>query len=313
MSACEKCGKELEEEDRFCPYCGTPTGKTFRADGSPATEAPVTPTGEAPPTEQATMVEATKPARGRRIAMILIFLVAIAASALVVYQLRTNTIIPQPTQTVMGADWSGYAVSTSLKNPQPSVTEVSGTWTVPSIMATPGYTSSASWVGVGGQFDPTLIQVGTEHDAMNGVANYTAWYELLPSSPKYLNLNISPGDTITASIRLMDPVTNTWSIDIKDATRGQSFQTSVSYQSSMLTAEWIVERPTIGRHVSVLSDFGSVTFTGCRAVVGGKTGGLLDFPSTGFILYGRRGNPLDSISQPSSDGSSFTVFYESSM
>jgi hypothetical protein len=311
MPSCEKCGKKLEEDARYCSYCGTPTGVAPPAEQAPILEAHTTPTGEAPPPEQVPIVEAPKPSRSRRIALVLIFLIAIAAAAVVVYQMRPRTFTPQPTQTVMGVDWSGYSVASSLKNPQATVTAVSGTWTVPSISVTPGFSYSASWVGIGGQFDQTLIQTGTEHDIANGQANYSAWYELLPAPPVYLTMSVSPGDTITASIKLQDATTNTWSISLRDTTNGQSYQTNVQYDSSMLSAEWIVERPTIGNRIGLLSDFGSVTFTKCNAVIAGKTDSILDFPSSDFIMNNRQNNPLVAVSAPSTDGTSFTVTFVS--
>ncbi len=313
MSTCEKCGKKLEEDARYCSYCGTPTGQATPSEQAPISEAPPTPAGENQPPEQAPIVVTPKPSRTRRIALVLIFLIAIAAAAVVVYQLRPRTFSPQPTQTVMGVDWSGYSVASSLKNPQPIVTGVSGTWAVPSVTVTPGVSYSATWIGIGGQFDQTLIQTGTEHDVdpVKGQVVYSAWYELLPASPVYLTMSVSPGDIIKASIKLQDAATNTWSISLQDTTNGQSYQTNVQYDSSMLSAEWVVERPTIGNRIGLLADFGSVTFRNCNAIIGGKTGGLLDFPSSDFIMNSRQNNPLVAVSTPSSNGSSFTVTFES--
>jgi hypothetical protein len=302
MSYCEKCGKKLEEDARYCSYCGVPTG-----------EAPLpeqAPTGEAQPPEQLPIVEAPKPSKSTRIVLVLIFLIAIAAGTFIVYQYRPHLFTPQPTQTVMGVDWSGYSVASSLKNPQAIVTGVSGSWVVPSLTVTPGSSYSASWIGIGGQFDQLLIQTGTEHDVTNGKAAYSTWFELLPANPVYLTMSVSPGDTMTASIKLQDAPTSTWSISLLDTTNGQSYQTSVQYISSMNSAEWIVERPSIGRRIGQLSDFGSVTFTNCNAIIGSKTGSLLDFPSSDFIMNGRQNNPLVTVSTPSTDGSSFTVTFD---
>ena len=311
MPTCERCGKKLEEDARYCSYCGTPTSEAPLSNQALISEAPGTPTVEAPPQEQAPIVEAPKPSRSKQIALVLIFLIVIAAAAVVVYQLRPRTFTPQPTQTVMGVDWSGYSVASSLKNPQPTVTAVSGTWTVPSLTVTPGFSYSASWIGIGGQFDQTLIQTGTEHDITNGQENYSAWYEILPASPVYLTMSVSPGDTITASIKLQDATTNTWSISIRDTTNGQSYQTNVQYDSSMQSAEWIVERPTVGNRIGLLSDFGSVTFTNCNAIIGSKTGSILEFPSSDFIMNNRQNNPLVAVSAPSTNGTSFTVTFVS--
>jgi len=221
-----------------------------------------------------------------------------------------NILSPQPTQTLTSSDWSGYSVSTSLKNPQPKVTSVAGSWTVPSVTPAQGYSYSAAWIGVGGQFDQTLIQTGTQHDSLNGDQSYLAWYELLPDLPITITtLRIKPGDTIKATITQTDSITNTWSINISDQTTGQSYRTSIVYGSTMLSAEWVVERPTIGNRLGALANFGSVKFTDCSATVGGKTGKITDFPSSQFTMINRQNVALVSLSSIGQDGSSFTASY----
>lgn len=93
-------------------------------------------------------------------------------------------------------NWSGYAIST----PAGAVTAVSGSWTVPTVTGTStGY--AASWVGIDGFSSPTVEQIGTEADIINGQPTYYAWYEMYPSASVNLtNLTIKPGDVITASV-----------------------------------------------------------------------------------------------------------------
>ncbi len=169
---------------------------------------------------------------------------------------------------------------------------------------------SAAWVGIGGQFDESLIQAGTEHDSVGGVANYSCWYELLPQDSVNIDaVTVRPGDIITVTIRLLDPQTRLWSIELMDKTNGQSFSETVTYNSSMLSAEWIVERPTVNNFEPPLAAFSPVTFTGCSATLGGVPGGIISFSDNRFILFGRTNNELASASAQSGDGSSFTVTY----
>ena len=42
-------------------------------------------------------------------------------------------------------------------------------------------------IGIGGRFDKTLIQTGTEQDSVNGNEYYSAWYELLPDQAVRIN------------------------------------------------------------------------------------------------------------------------------
>lgn len=209
-------------------------------------------------------------------------------------------------------DWAGYCVASDLNSPQPSVTKINASWTVPTVNILTGGSFSAAWIGVGGQFDDTLIQAGTEQDSTNGRGTYSAWYELLPNTAVSIDsLSVSPGDNITASISVLDLTTNTWSIEIHDVTKVQSFQKSVTYVSSMLSADWIVERPTVNNRVRTLADFGEITFVGCTATIGGKVGTVGSFPSIQVTMYDRQNTELVSISALASTGSSFTVNYAS--
>jgi hypothetical protein len=167
-----------------------------------------------------------------------------------------------------------------------------------------------AWIGIGGQFDATLIQAGTEQDSTRGQETYSAWYELLNASVVTIDsLSITPGDNITGSISLLDPTNSIWSIEIHDVTNEQSFQKNVSYPSSMLSAEWIVERPTINGHLTTLADFGQVTFTGCTATISSTVGAVSSFPHVQVIMYNLQNTKLVSVSPLTSNGSSFTVKY----
>jgi hypothetical protein len=206
-------------------------------------------------------------------------------------------------------NWSGYVVATNLNNPHPSVTEIEASWTVPAVSVSRRDSFSAVWIGIGGEFDGSLIQIGTEQDSINGVGSYSAWYELLPNNEVTVPLNVSPGDRITASISLSDPSANTWLMEINDSVKGQYYRNdNVSYPSSMLSAEWILERPTINNVLRNLADFSELTFTGCAATVGGKMETISSLPHIEVTLYNQN-TELASVSPPASNGSSFTINY----
>lgn len=207
-------------------------------------------------------------------------------------------------------DWSGYSVASDLNSPEPQVTKVNGSWTVPTVKVSAGDTYSAVWIGVGGQFDDTLIQAGTEQDSIDGKGTYSAWYELLPSGAITIDLlKISPGDGITVSISLDNSTTNAWSIEINDVTSGRVFHKSVAYVSAMLSAEWIVERPTVNDRIATLANFGQMTFTGCTATLGSKVGASSSFPYIQVVMYNRGNAELASVSPITSNGSSFSEYY----
>ena len=127
-------------------------------------------------------------------------------------------------------------------------------------------------------------------------------------------MNVSPGDQMNASIYLTDITTSQWHISIADLTTGQQYQNYTFYNSSQLSAEWIVERPEVNNRIGTLADFGSVTFTGCQVVLGSVTGVIGDFPYFVNVMYqnvsfGREVAPLVTVSSLDSIGSSFDVTY----
>jgi hypothetical protein len=205
-------------------------------------------------------------------------------------------------------DWAGYAVASDSLVQQPVVVGLNGSWTVPAVNISADDRYSAAWIGIGGQFDETLIQVGTEHDSIDGQARYTVWYEMLPANSVPIpEVTISPGDNITASISLVDSDANEWLIKIDNLSNGQGFGQNFRYNSTRLSAEWIVERPLVNDQVTTLTDFGSITFTEAAAQVGDKVGSISGFPNYEIVMSNRQNVQLVTVSQLSSDGSSFIV------
>jgi hypothetical protein len=213
------------------------------------------------------------------------------------------------------SNWAGYIASSDLQNPQPTVTAISASWTVPAVTpSAQNDTYAAVWIGIGGYYDNTLIQTGTEQDSIGGQGDYTTWYELLPAFAVTIDtMVISPGDQMNASIQLVDAVTDTWSISIEDLTTSQAFQDDFTYASSQLSAEWIVERPLAGRRLSTLANIDTVTFTNCQATVGSQSGNISSFPALESIMYQTVDqnadgvNQLAAVSDLADGGTSFTV------
>ena len=213
-------------------------------------------------------------------------------------------------------NWAGYSVANSLSDPQPLVTGISGSWIVPQVEFSVDDTFSAVWIGIGGQFDTppqfdtSLIQTGTEQDCVGGVIYYFAWYELLPSDSVVITtIDVSPGDTITASINLVNSLDNSWSIYIGDLSTGESYSQNFLYDSSRLSAEWVVERPDVNNTATIIANFGSVTFSDCKVTIGSVPQAFGYFPSLRIIMYDRRGTRLADVSNFNNDGTSFTVNY----
>ncbi|HLI50427.1 MAG TPA: G1 family glutamic endopeptidase, partial [Thermomicrobiaceae bacterium] len=187
------------------------------------------------------------------------------------------------------ANWAGYAASGS------DFTSVSASWKVPTVKDTTTTGASASWVGIGGVSSTDLIQAGTEVTVEDGQATYDAWYELLPDAQQIIPLSVQAGDQISVSIH--QQASGKWQIVIKDETSSQTYQTSVSYTSTLSSAEWIEEAPAVGQNLVLpLDNFGSVTFSGASTVENGKTRTISQAGAQSITMENQLGQAL---AQPS--------------
>ena len=194
--------------------------------------------------------------------------------------------------------WAGYETNTS-------VTSVTATWTQPQI-ATPdtGYADASFWVGLGGQNDPRLAQIGTDGNGESGQAPaYVAWYEMYPKPSVDLDpnvMNVRPGDAMTASVT--ETGQGSFRLVLVNHTTHQRFAvTQTDLGIATTDGAVIAELPT-SPYKPTLADFGSVTFTDCS--VGGRPLGR--FPLTMWEIY-RDGTTQARTSDLGADNASFTV------
>jgi hypothetical protein len=177
------------------------------------------------------------------------------------------------------ANWAGYAI-TGNPGEVRNFKRVAASWTEPTATCTPGSsTYSAFWVGLGGlaQTSTKLEQTGTEADCdSNGLAHYTAWYELVPSGPVTLKLKISPGDSISASVTAHG---SDVTMKLADHTTGAIADKVLHFaKPDLSSAEWIAEAPSncsASCRALPLTDFGSISFGGAAVETGnGRTGAI---------------------------------------
>ncbi len=196
-------------------------------------------------------------------------------------------------------NWSGYEATGG------TYSGVSGSWTVPHVSGGSSG-ADATWVGIGGVQSRDLIQAGTEATVMrDGQVHYDAWIEMLPRAAQTVNLPVNPGDVVTASIARQDG--NQWQISLKNTTNGQSFQQTVTYDSSASSAEWIEEAPTSFHGIVPLDGFGSVQFSAAAAVKNGQSMNAAQAGGQPITMINRSGQPLATPSALGTDGGSFTV------
>jgi hypothetical protein len=208
--------------------------------------------------------------------------------------------------TYQSTNWSGY-LSTGG-----NFTAVSGTWIAPTPTPTSTTVESGdgTWIGIGGISTSDLIQIGTENTiSPSGVVSSSAFYELLPAGAVGIpSLTVSPGDTISASIT--QTATSQWTISLVNVTTGKSFSQSVTYTSSLSSAEWIQEDPSYPDGSLVLLDnFGTVSFTNAIATMNGTTSSAAASNASQIILIGQGGASGHGGTPSTVNGSSFTVQY----
>src|SRR5262249_30463527 len=160
-------------------------------------------------------------------------------------------------------NWSGYAVDGS------SATNVVGTWRQPAAKCSAGENSwSSPWVGIDGDTSNTVEQIGTDSDCVRGVATYYAWYAMYPKSLVVVPMPINPGDVITGQVTY---ASSAFMLTLTDQRTGAKFSTQQpAKKTSRSSVEWIMEGPSNG----LLSNFGSVSFSGASATINNQTAAL---------------------------------------
>ncbi len=197
-------------------------------------------------------------------------------------------------------NWSGYVATGGG-----TYTSVTGTWVIakpdPKI---PGI--DATWVGIGGANTTDLIQAGTEASVNpDGTVTYDAWTETLPQSTRTVSLSVNAGDTITVTIS--EKSAGSWLIEMKNVTTNRTYTTTLGYNSSKSSAEWIQEAPSVGRGIAPLDSFGSVKFSAASAVIDGRQQTLKAAGAKPVTMTNGASQALAIPTAIGADGSSFSV------
>lgn len=175
-------------------------------------------------------------------------------------------------ETQSSTNWSGYVAANNLANPKKnSVSEIYGTWNVPTLSPTSTHTYSSIWVGIDGFTSSTVEQLGTEHDWVNGKQVNYAWFEMYPNySYEISQFPVNPGDSISASVVYQG--NNVFVLSILNNTKKVKSVIPTKYTTSKVAqrvcAEWVVEAP-YENTILPLAHFSPVTFTNCKATING--------------------------------------------
>jgi hypothetical protein len=212
---------------------------------------------------------------------------------------------------VSSTNWSGYAVTGSSG----SVTDATGSWTVPAIQGSCPSTNqySSFWVGIDGYNSGTVEQTGTDSDCQGGVPTYYAWFEFFPHASVLINgLTIHPGDVMSADAHFAG---RSFTVTITDKTTGGTFSTSSSVRRAQRSsAEWIAEAPSSSGGILPLADFATVSFSAGDATISGTTGTIGSFGANvhQITMVTSGGATKASPSALSGGGDSFSVRWVSS-
>lgn len=199
-------------------------------------------------------------------------------------------------------NWSGYTATNG------TFISVTGTWTIPTTTNSGHTSTDATWVGIGGIKSNDLIQSGTQNIiSSNGQVTTTAFYELLPIVPQSISsVSVKTGDSITVTITQQSA--GQWLINFNNNSTNQNYQTTITYNSSLSSAEWIEEAPSNGRSILPLDTFGTVSFTsGSATQNGGNQQSLSGNQAQAITMTNRQGQALATVSPLGSDGASFTI------
>jgi hypothetical protein len=201
-------------------------------------------------------------------------------------------------------NWAGYTATGGM------FTSVGASWTIPRSSAPSGgaanaLSADATWVGIGGVSNKDLIQAGTQTVFQNGTPSYEAWYELLPNTTQQIPLTVQPGDAMTVSIAQQS--SGQWIISFLNGTTGKSYSTSVSYQSSLSSADWIEEMPSATNGLVALDNFGTASFTNGYTVENGTQLTLAAASAQPLTMINPANQALAVPSSLGADGASFSV------
>ena len=217
----------------------------------------------------------------------------------------SKTTTPTSTQVTTGytsLNWSGYMAANA------KFTSVSSSWVAPNATGNGSTTTADStWIGIGGVTSGDLIQTGTQNTISASGQRYTsAFYEMLPdASINITSMTVTAGDSMTASIK--ETGSSVWAISITDNTTGKSFSKTVSYTSSLSSAEWIEEDPSYSSGSLVLFDnFNEAIFSGAAAIANGTTVNLSTSTAQPIIMVNNSGKYI-AVPSTISGGNSFTV------
>jgi hypothetical protein len=217
-----------------------------------------------------------------------------------------------PAGMTTSTNWGGYVAASKLSSPKKSsVSAAYGTWIVPTLEATLDDSYCAIWVGIDGYSSPTVEQIGTSHDFVDGQQDDYAWFEMYPGGAYIIDgFPLVPGDVISASVVYTS--NSTFVLKLYNDTQQVFVTIPTQYTKSSTarrqSAEWIVEAPYYNG-ILPLSDFVTAYLWGCSATINGKTAPIKNssWQNIGIEMITGNGTPKAIPSAILPDNGSFFV------
>ena len=200
----------------------------------------------------------------------------------------------QATTQQPSGNWSGFLLQSPPVIAEPFTT-VWGSWRVPHVLVGENNETdySSIWVGIDGANNlQDLVQAGTEQDiyiydpsafttlppetgtltASLVMTTYYAWTEFLPQqqfAQVISNLQVNPGDQMLVVVNIDGSKAY---FVVQNLTTNLFVEVVTPYNGTVVpgvTAEWIVERPTVNNTLPDLTDYGQAVMDTAFATIGG--------------------------------------------
>jgi hypothetical protein len=237
--------------------------------------------------------------------------------------MRAGTQLTESTGT--SSNWSGVVVFSGATSYNTSTTfyYVYADYVLPVAgqafgACTGGWDYSASWVGIDGYGSSDVLQAGLEADAYcSGYAmetNYSAWIEWAPASEMSIsNFPVAPGDDLFVDVWHTSATQGyAWFTNL---TTNQYVDMGFTAPSGTLlignSAEWVVERPSIGSgsgNLATLTNYVADPFWDCYANTESRVSYTPGSP--GSLLVTMLDNDSNPISYPTRLGSTAILFQD---
>jgi hypothetical protein len=207
-----------------------------------------------------------------------------------------------PVRQETGPGWAGYTFYV------PGVTGVRADWTEPLVAPAKARAAEFVWLGIGGWYSRSIMQVGTQVFFPGG--NYedeNVWYERYPLDKTAVGVNfeVFAETTIQATLIRLPGPGGRWRMRVKTTT-GAVWTKTVTYTAPVAGPDFVVEDPGLPHGgYAPFPSWGSVAFSHMSVQVDGRW-----YPAGHFaglrLAMARNGKTLATASALAG-GSSFTA------